>query len=157
MSNPEDEFPRLKHPISRILAGLMFLILGIISLLSAFAAATTADLSAKVWAQFVLAAVGGWLGASCLLFSYRLLLNRPRHDGGLLSPMSLRIGAAFFVGLPLASLATGAWKNNFTFPWVLLPMIGYIVCGVSMWTLARIRSRQLQDRSESSRGAVPRR
>ena len=54
---------------------------------------TNASLSlAAVGGTILLAVIGGWFGQ----LAYRLVLNKPRPSGGLLSPLALKCWCAFF-------------------------------------------------------------
>ena len=58
-----------------------------------------------------------------------------------MGPVALRATALFFIGLPLLSLATGAWKNNhIPFLFVLAQAALYVSWGGALWTLASVRS-----------------
>jgi hypothetical protein len=50
--------------------------------------------------------------ALCLSTSLRLLFNRHRQDGGLVSPLFLRSAAVLFGGMPVIALATGSWRYS---------------------------------------------
>ena len=132
---PEDPPPPLGR-LARVSAGVLFLLLGLICALTAY----VTTLGAERRGQYVLALVATLIAVALLLWAYRLLLDRPRKDGGLVSPATLCLFALVYIGLPIASFATGAWKNNRIPLPVLLPQaIMYIGWGVAMWRLAARR------------------
>lgn len=124
----------------RVAAGILFAVLGVISMLSA-GVGLTDSFSANPRGRVVFVAVFTLLGVVCSWFAYRLLLDRPRRDGGLMGPVALRATALFFIGLPILSLATGAWKNNhIPFLLVLAQAALYVSWGAALWRLASVRS-----------------
>lgn len=125
---------------ARIAAGILFAALGVISMLSA-SVGLTDSFSANPRGRVVFVAVFTLVGIICSWFAYRLLLNHPRRDGGLMGPLALRATALFFIGLPILSLGTGAWKNNhIPFLVVLAQAALYVSWGAALWKLASVRS-----------------
>ena len=47
-----------------------------------------------------------------LNLSRRLILGRPFPDGGLFSPLELRVIACFIIALPAIALLTGSWRQK---------------------------------------------
>ena len=129
----------------RTAAGGLFLLLGLISAASSLASASVAERSQQIYASLLAALIS----LACLLWAYRLLFDRPRKDGGLLSPITLRVFAVIYVGLPIASLATGAWRDNHIHPLFLVPQgLLYFAWGLALWRLAT-RRRGHAERCES--------
>lgn len=68
-----------------------------------------------------------------------------------MGPIALRGTAAFFIGLPILSLATGAWKDNhIPFAVVLAQAALYISWGAALWRLASVRAAGARRESEES-------
>lgn len=123
------------------MVGGLCLALGAIAALSVVVVADTLISKPRAFGPWVLLALSAWLAFTCLLFSARLLLNRPGAAGGLMSPASLRFAAVFFGGLPIASLFTGAWRNNhLPLVLVLLQCLVYLGICVSLFRLASRRA-----------------
>ena len=135
-------------PAGRIAAGLLLAVLGLISCL--FAGLGFSDsLSSNTAGRVVLVSVFGAIGLGCFALAVRLVFNRPRRDGGLMSPFALRLTAMFFFGIPVISLATGAWRNNHLgLTWVLVMGVIYFSWGVALLRLASTRSRTSRSRSD---------
>lgn len=137
-------------PAGRIAAGLLLAVLGLISCL--FAGLGFSDsLSSNTAGRVVLVTVFGAIGLGCLAMAGRLVFNRPKRDGGLMSPFALRLTAMFFFGIPVISLATGAWRNNHLgLPSVLVLAVIYCSWAVALWRLASTRSRTSRSPSEKT-------
>ena len=133
---------------ARVSAGLLFVVLGLICSVTAYVTTLTAEHRG----QYVLPLVATFLAVVLFLWAYRLLLNRPRGDGGLVSSATLRLFAFVYIGLPIASFATGAWKNHRIPLMLLLPQaVMYIGWGVAMWRLA-VRRRSTRAGSDTLGG-----
>lgn len=85
--------------------------------------------------------VGSALGALlCFSISRRLITNRSRPDGGLVSPAFLLGSAALFAFLPLFALATGSWRSIKTAPeMTAIQMTMYFWIATVLFRLARAR------------------
>jgi hypothetical protein len=91
--------------------------------------ATLSVSAASLWGAFV--------GLST---SWRLLANRSRPDGGLVSPRFLRGAGFLFAALPVLAVATGSWRDAKTHPAILIgQMLAYFVVALALFRLARKR------------------
>ena len=98
-----------------------------------------------------LALVGFACAATVLLFSIRLLLNKPRAEGGgVFPPWALRLAAALYIALPLSALLAGQ-GSHLEFGWPQLALQGtvYLLVGVALFRLAISRERQQSDGHQS--------
>jgi hypothetical protein len=78
------------------------------------------------------------LAALLLVFAWRLILNRARRwDGGLLSPLGLRIGGVIFLAGPICAL--------FVDPSHLVHAAYSLAAAAACFALARRRERYLSD------------
>jgi hypothetical protein len=138
--NTEEEDERLGRG-ARLSGGVLFLLLGAISGLTVFVVGAVATETR----EYVLCAIAATISFACLFWAIRLLLNRPRRDGGLLSPIALVLFGVVYAGLPIAALLTGAWRNNQYSP-VMVALQGclYLSWGVAMFRLAVRRHRARQ-------------
>jgi hypothetical protein len=77
-----------------------------------------------------------------LSLSRRLILNRPRSTGGLLSPLALRfIGALLILG-PIAAAVSGAlFAEGAERWWRIIQACIYFLAGLRLFQLAAVRSR----------------
>lgn len=81
-----------------------------------------------------------WATVLCLSTSWRLIANRSRPDGGLVSPLFLRGAAILFVAMPVFSLATGSWRTVRLNPaFVAFQTVLYIAMAITLVRLARRR------------------
>ena len=143
-----EEFPTVGR-FGRLFTGSLFLFFGLVALASA-----TVNLSQSRWSPaprgtWILVSLGTWIAAVCLVFSYRLLLNRPNPSGGLMSPLSLRLAALFFGGLPVVTLVTGAWRNN-PVPGIFVLLQGVVYVGIAFALLRLARRRSEANRTNPS-------
>jgi hypothetical protein len=130
-------------------AGSGLLLVGAIAALSALVAGIQVLESPQLVARWIVFGLSAALTWACLLFAYRLLLNRPRTSGGLLSPLALRLSALFFGGLPLLAFATGSWRSSsLPKPWPVVQSVGYFLVAISLWRLARQRSDRAATKTE---------
>jgi hypothetical protein len=149
MTEGDVQFDRVGK-FGRILAGSGLLLLGVIAALSALVAGIQVLESPRLVARWIVFGLSVALTWACLLFAYRLLLNRPRSSGGLLSPLALRLSALFFGGLPLLGFVTGAWRTSSQpKPWLIVQGVGYFLAAISLWRLARQRSARAATKTEA--------
>lgn len=126
----------------QIAAGVLFALLALTACATAVVA-TTESFASKPEGRLVAVVFFGAIGVVCSWFAIRLLLNQPRPDGGLMPPLGLRATAAFFMVLPVVSLATGAWRNNsIPLPLVLAQSVLHWSWGVALLRLAVRRDRR---------------
>jgi hypothetical protein len=91
------------------LMGVVLLALGG-GMLAASVATVAAAMSDPKPQHFVLAGLGGAIGAPCLFWAARLFAGRPRPDGGLLPPWLIVTFGLFYGSLPILALITGSWR-----------------------------------------------
>ncbi len=76
-----------------VMLGLVVLFISLVFFALVVMIVTKASLSlAAVGGAILLAAIGGWFAQ----LAYRLVLNKPRPSGGLLSPLALKFWCALF-------------------------------------------------------------
>ena len=88
------------------------------------------DYGAEIW-FFVVSCLA--LGILFALLAYRLITGRPRRDGGLLSPLGLRLGGLFLLSAIVSRLVSERWA----IPAGLGLLGGVVTC----FSLARRRGR----------------
>lgn len=132
----------------RILGGL---VLVLISLL--FVAGSAALVFLSPSENLVARIVGGvlclvslWL----LVRGIRLLFDRPVRDGGLMSPLALRVAAVLFFCLPFIGLWTGYYQERGVL--AFLQALMYLLVSAVLWRMARARSLRHQDHGRKPSG-----
>ena len=130
---------------AQIIAGLILFVPGLLLLLISSIAVLSRildhrDRSLLWWAlpcAFVTAHVVFWGG--------RLLVGRPRRDGGLLSPRWFLAFGLFVFSFPLLSLATGAYRSG-PFPARVLILLAIVspLCVYGLSVMVAQRRRQAQ-------------
>ena len=120
--------------------GLVLLVLGVICLLWEGVCLQDAFTSGRRSA-WILVILTGLLTLLTLSAALRLLLNRPRGDGGLFPRVVLYAGGLGLIGLPVTSLITGKWRELPHGFWQLLFQgTLYVAGGVGCFVLARRRA-----------------
>lgn len=92
------------------------------------------------FAALLISVASLWGAVLGLSTSWRLLANRGRSDGGLVSPRFLRGAGVLFAALPVMSVATGSWREGQAHPAILVvQMLSYFATAIALFRLARRR------------------
>lgn len=122
----------------QIACGIGMLLLSLIAGLSAFATVSVYELSIMT---LVLALVAAFLAVGLAVPGVRLVTGTPRPDGGLFPRWALRLAAVWYIGLPVAALVTGEWRElRFGAAQLVIQGTIYIGVGVALYRLAARRA-----------------
>jgi len=141
-TNEHNEFKTLPRPLA-VIGGVLLLFFALIFLWVGFGLAIGLR-SEPSALKVIIAALSLYASVKLLVFSWRLLLNRPRPGGGLLSPFVLRVTGLFMVLLPIAGFFTGWYEASSSRLWPnVFQGVVYIFAGGGLILLARVRSKHL--------------
>ena len=141
-ANEHTEFKTLPRPLA-IIGGVLLLLFALIFLWVGLGLAIGLR-SEPSALKAIIAALSLYTLIRLLVFSWRLILNRPRPGGGLLSPFALRVTGLFMVLLPMAGFFTGWYEASSPRLWLnVFGGVVYIFAGGALILLARARSKHL--------------
>jgi len=108
-------------------------------------------------AMLVVSVASLWGAALGVSVSWRLIANRSRSDGGLVSPRFLKGAALLFAVLPIAALATGSWRSaKVPAAFLVVQALFYFAAARKLIRLAQRRQIGASPRPESTgRGDEP--
>ena len=102
-------------------------------------------------ARLLLSMASVWAAFLCVFTSWRLLTNRGRADGGLVSPLFLRGAALLFAAIPILALATGSWRSAGEHPvFVAIRLVVYVGAAITLFRLAGWRETRMTRLPESA-------
>ncbi len=125
-------------------AGLFLLVSSGLSALGSVALMASPPESAPLLATLLCVAMLG-ISVWGLLVAARLILGRPRRDGGLLSPLALLGSAVVFAAIPIGWLATGMFQDARSGWLLLLGTLAYFAVAATAYRLASARSSRVND------------
>jgi hypothetical protein len=144
---PMDDLPTVPRPLA-LVAGALVLVPGF---LLAWAAIGIPLGLGWTTATALMSAISVGGAALCLSASWRLLLDRHRKDGGLVSVPFLKASALLFGAMPILAVATGSWRSVDLPGWLLVVQgFGYFGSAAVLLRLAARRSRQDGSRAAGS-------
>jgi hypothetical protein len=144
----KDAASRLLSRLTEVAAGLFMLVTGLLLLLVGVVATISGLLDSRDRSLLWWAVPAVFLTAHVVFWGGRLILGRPRKDGGLLSPNWLLVLGLLLFSFPIASVITGAYKAGPLPGWlvVLLAILSPIcVYGLSTMVAHRRRSSGASD------------
>jgi hypothetical protein len=138
-ANEHTEFKTLPRPLA-IIGGVLLLFFALIFLWVGLGLAIGLR-SEPSALKAIIAALSIYAWIKLLVFSWRLILNRPSPRGGLLSPFVLRVTGLFMVLLPMAGFFTGWYETSSSRLWPhVFQALVYIFVGGALILLARART-----------------
>lgn len=109
--------------IALTLVGLGLLAMSGLFLVIGGAATASGVLHARDRNELLWAVPTTFLSAFCVAWSVRLVLGRPRRDGGLLSPRWFIAVGIFFVAAPAVHLVTGSYRRVGVSTWAIIALL----------------------------------
>jgi hypothetical protein len=139
---PEPVLPRTSRAIE-ILTGIFFLPVLLVMIIAAVGSLSSA-LSGGSPATIGVLLLGFWGISYLATTNWRLFPGRGRRDGGLVSPLILRIWGALVIVFPAWALLSGSWRDMDAFGKVHLAMaLLDLGVAVTLFRLASVRSAKL--------------
>lgn len=131
---------RIVDRSAQVVAGLVLLVPGLFLLLLSVVFVVGGALDPRSRTELWWAVPSAFVTAHIVFWGGRLLLGRPRADGGLLSPRWLFAFGILLFSFPLVSLATGAYRSVGIPVWFVLALAilsPFAVYGLSVMVARR--------------------
>lgn len=142
--DPLDSLPTTSRPVA-IVAGVLLLVPAFLLAWAAVGIPLGVEWNSP-FAMLLVSVASLWGAVLCVSTSWRLLTNRSRPDGGLVSPRFLTGAAILFAAMPVLAVITGSWRMGRTsalFP--AAQMVLYFGIATTLFRLARKRRRGPQN------------